>query len=70
MKKEEIKKYREKTIEEIKKEVEKLRFEISKEYISQHNNENKNTNIIREKRKKIAVLLTLIRERELSNLKK
>lgn len=57
----------EKSISELKKEAEKLREEISKLGFDLSLNKLKDTNMIKKKRRDLARVLTLIRQREIIN---
>ena len=56
--------YREKTIKELEKENGSLREEIAKLQLSFKSNPPKDTNLLMKKRKQLAVLLTVLGEKE------
>jgi ribosomal protein L29 len=69
--KKEVEELKQKTIKEIRKEIEKVRQEIAQLKLEQKINPPKDTNILRKKRKKLAVLLTILKEKEdIENLSK
>ncbi len=59
------KEYTNKTAEELKKEAESLRKEIAKLEIERQAKPQKDTNMIFKKKKRLAVVLTTIRQKEL-----
>lgn len=59
------KEYKNKTIKELEKEKEILSREIAKLKIEMKNNPPKDTNLIIKKRKKLAVLLTILTEKKM-----
>lgn len=62
--KKEVKELKQKNIKEIRKEVESLRREIAQLKLEQKINPPKDTNLLKKKRKKLAVLLTVLKEKE------
>ena len=64
MKKTEIEKLRNKTIEELMKEKDEMRKEIAKLQLDFKVNRPKETNLLVKKRKKLAVMLTMIGEKK------
>ncbi len=63
--------YREKTSKEIVKEAQSLREEMAKLQLSFKSNPPKDTNLLMKKRKQLAVLLTVLAEKnEVESLKK
>ncbi len=63
--------YQDKTYKELIKETQSLREEITKLQLSFKSNPPKDTNILTKKRKQLAVLLTVLGEKnEVENLKK
>ncbi|OGK20533.1 50S ribosomal protein L29 [Candidatus Roizmanbacteria bacterium RIFCSPHIGHO2_01_FULL_39_8] len=59
-----VKEFRGKTIVDLKKETQLLREEIAKKTLQNRMNPEKNTNTIFQLRKKLAVLLTVLSEKE------
>lgn len=55
---------KQKTVKELLKEVENLRREIAKLKIENKTTPQKDTNLLMKKRKKLAVLLTIIKEKK------
>ncbi len=65
-----IKEIREKSIKELEKESQKIREEIAKEKLEEKVKSSKNTNALFIKRKKLAVILTILGEKkEIESLK-
>ncbi len=67
MKKEEIREIREKTLSELKKEINKRLKELFGLRMDKKMNKLKNKRVIYHKRKEIAMIKTIIREKELLN---
>jgi ribosomal protein L29 len=69
--KKEVKELKQKNIKELRKEIENIRQEIAKLKLEQKINPPKDTNLLKKKRKKLAVLLTVLKEKEdIENLTK
>lgn len=66
MKKKEIKELQSKTYEELKKMTEEAKTEIKKWTVEKGTGKQKNVNLVRNKRRDVARLLTVIRQKELS----
>lgn len=59
-----VKELRQKSVQEILKEINKLRQEIAKLRLENKTNPSKDTNLLFKKRKKLAIMLTILKEKE------
>lgn len=66
MKKKEIKELQLKTNEELKKMTDEAKAEIKKLTVEKNTGKQKNVNLVRNRRRDIARLLTIVRQKELS----